>query len=63
MELHDMAQYRVPRPRRVSHLAFPEDWRSRNVANDEQACRRGTRALGGEQPGTAKGLGMDSPFA
>jgi hypothetical protein len=26
-------------------LALSEDWWPRNVANDEQACRRGTRAL------------------
>jgi hypothetical protein len=46
MELHDMAQYRLPRTRRLSYLAFSEDRRPRNVADDEQACRRGTRALG-----------------
>jgi hypothetical protein len=30
-------------------LALSEDRRPRNVADDEQACRRGTRALGGKQ--------------
>ena len=26
-----------------------EDWRPKNVSDDEPACRRGTRALGGKQ--------------
>jgi hypothetical protein len=49
MEIHDLAECRIPRTRRVSCLAFSEDRRPRNVADDEQACRRGTRALGGKQ--------------
>jgi hypothetical protein len=32
MELHDLAQYRLPRTRRVPYLALSEDWWPRNVA-------------------------------
>jgi hypothetical protein len=45
MELHELAQHRLFRSRRLVGLAIPENWRSRNVAHDEQTGRDGAVSL------------------
>jgi len=45
MELHDLAQHRLPRSRGHAGLAIPQNRWSQDVAHDEQTCRDGAHPL------------------
>src|SRR4030081_1895900 len=45
MELHDLAEYRLSRTRRIACLAIPENGRPCDAAHDEQAGCNGTLQL------------------
>jgi hypothetical protein len=56
MELHDLAQHRLSRSCGLVGSAIPENWRSRNVAYDEQTGCNGALSV---EPSVRNLLCMD----